>query len=348
MSLRTASPRPARTIVKDVSESSARHSRSAIAPRTVGRPGRIRSSQSRPIAAHGHLDTVEATQQKESTASVVFGLGGAFWLVLSLVKPMEAGPALFWTWLLLGAFLPGAAMLTALVTRLRTFRDMRIHHFLAMSIIGGMLARSLTLGAQEILTTAWPQLGRGWGWLFTDVFVNQTALVFTTLAFLGLLTGGQITVRRAMFVGGGIGTVFSSFELFRELMTATMAGEDTATMSVHILEHALLLPIDHPLWTSLLAGVIIYSRRVNTPQASLKRLRILLAVPVGQGLTTLVTEIVPGMAPGLRVACLAVAIAIGLTLFTAWRSVIRYSADEEKAPREYLTLYRRPGAHAVR
>ncbi len=327
MSLRTTSPHPARPSVSDLPESPARHSTST--------------------AAHERLGAGEATPRRASTVSAVFGLGGAFWLVLSIAGPIQAGPALFWTWLALGAFLPCAAMLTALVTGPRTRRDMRIRRFLAMSIIGGMLALGLTLGAKSILTTAWPQLSRGWGWLVTDVLVDQTALVVTTLVFLGLLTGRRVTVRRAMLVGGGIGAVFSSVELFRELMAATMAGEHTAAMSVHILQHALLLPIDHPLWTSLLVGVIVCSRRVNTLQASHRRLGVLLAVPIGQAVTSIVTEVVPAMAPSLQIVCLAVAISIGFALFTTWRGVIRHSADEENAPSDHLMLHLRPQAHSA-
>lgn len=298
----------------------------AATPRPLGAV----STRTPPSAAHGLRGPSSGRpQQRESTATVGFILGTALWMVLSIARPLDTGPALFWTWFLLGSCLPGAALLAAVARRLRGLDDMRASSFVVVGVLGGLLARGISLGCRQIITAAVPQFDHGFEGLFTDIVVNSGALVLVSLAILALLHRGRMAVRSAMFVAGGVGAVFSSLHLMTEQLAEIATGADLATLSVHIIEHAALLPVGYPLWAALLVGAIVRWRRETSHLALHQAVRITVFVVAAQAATVLLTEVVPGMLGGIgtQVTCLALAVLVGVALSSPWRGLISYAED---------------------
>ena len=305
VSLRAATPRPPALLAKRLPLAAAR-----VAPRP-----------SRPPS--------DLPQQRESTATVGFILGVALWMVLSIARPLDTGPALFWTWFLLGSFLPAAGFLTAIAIRLRGLLDVRVSQLVIVAVVGGTLARGLSVSGRQLATTVLPQFDHGFGGLFADIALNQGALVLVSLAILALLHRGRITVRTAMFVAGGIGAVFSSLHLMTEQFAGIAGGADSAALSVHFLEHATLLTVGYPLWTSLLVGGIVRWRRESTTAVLNQAARSALLVLAGQVATVLLVEVVPSMLGGMgtQIVCLALAGLVGIALARPWRSLISSAED---------------------
>jgi len=273
----------------------------------------------------------DAAYDPSSTASTIIGLGGALWLVLCVARPLEAGPALFYSWVLLGALLPGVAMLVALSGRLRGVTDMRPGALVGTAAAGGALALFLARSAQGALNGLAPSLRHGFGWLVSDVLVTEGALVLTSLALVGAVTRGRVSVRSAMFVAGGIGVVFSSLRLLGELTEAIAAGHAVAPLSAHVVQHALLLPFGAPLATALIAGGIIRSRRDSSPVFRTRLTALAAGVLAAQATLLLLAEVVPAASGGGQLVCLALALGVGAALTVPFRRLAEHGVDDHPA-----------------
>lgn len=271
--------------------------------------------------------------------AAVFAGGLLLWLALGAARIWATDPLVVAVWATLGAFLVPVTFV--LVMARRAPASIGTGALLRALVYGGITAAAVAGSAGALL-----ELVTGGASLAPAALVGGAVLEEGAKLALVLVLARRFspTVGTGLLLGGAVGAGYAAVGALGALLEARLAlgsvalppaaGSPIVLESGVALQHALLTPLGHPLWSALLAAVVlpVIASRGPWARVVLAGTGVVAAHAVATGGVTATAGLL-GTGPVAVLAQVLVGAALAVPAVLAWRTVRLPAARESGARR---------------